>query len=379
MPNTNIKQIVLELIAKKREGGYWDFKETWHNNKAELLHDIICLSNNLENRDAYLIFGVNDNAQIVGLSTTENALNTQQLNDFLRSKKFVGDFRPETIVDSLPINTKTLHVVTIKNSRNTPFVLREKCNDGNKCAHEGNIYTRIQDSNTPIDSTADNDKVEYLFKKRFRIDATPLMKLEYYLSSPEHWMRSDEYTGRYYYEFAPEFSLTLEGYETNHKNFLSKIFPDKDATWERADFKVYDHIIHSEYHVSLDGGRIHIAVPHQEFAPSSNKQKWFTYFYVVQNSLLWLFNKFIQTQSISRSLECFTKPINQRIIIFRSDEERARFHSYLEKKSKLIVEEMKKVISARKISSDWTKNDELDYKSTQAIKTIYDHWKREVQ
>lgn len=379
MPNKEIKEIVFELISKRREGGYWDFKEKWHNNKAELLHDIICLANNLENHDAYLIFGINDNAQIIGLFTTENALNTQQLNDFLRSKKFVGDFRPEVVVDTLLVDAKTLHVVTIKNSRNTPFVLREKYDDGKKCVREGNIYTRIQDSNTPIDSTADNDKVENLFKKRFRLDATPLTKLKYYLSSPEHWIISDEYSGRYYYEFEPEFSLVLLGEDTKHQDFLSKIFPDKDATWERADFKVYDHVIHSQYHVGLDGYRMHIAVPHQEFIPSSNRKKWFKYFYVVQNSLLWFFNKFIQTHSVSKHLEIFSKLINQHIIIFRSDEERTQFHNYLEKNPKLIVSGMKKIDSARSISDEWTKNDELDYKSTQAIKTIYDNWKKKAQ
>jgi hypothetical protein len=31
---------ITELISLNREGKYWDFKETHHNNKAELLHDI---------------------------------------------------------------------------------------------------------------------------------------------------------------------------------------------------------------------------------------------------------------------------------------------------------------------------------------------------
>ena len=46
---------ISELIDLKTEGDYWDFKVQWHENKADLLHDIICMANNLANRNAYLI------------------------------------------------------------------------------------------------------------------------------------------------------------------------------------------------------------------------------------------------------------------------------------------------------------------------------------
>ncbi|MCC4038584.1 putative DNA binding domain-containing protein, partial [Staphylococcus pseudintermedius] len=55
---------ILKLIKEKREGKYWDFKVEYHKNKAELLHDIICLANNLSNEKAYLILGVAENGHI---------------------------------------------------------------------------------------------------------------------------------------------------------------------------------------------------------------------------------------------------------------------------------------------------------------------------
>jgi hypothetical protein len=55
---------ILELINLGQEGGYWDFKKEWYKpdnkGKQDLLHDIICMANNLENRDAYLIIGVDE-------------------------------------------------------------------------------------------------------------------------------------------------------------------------------------------------------------------------------------------------------------------------------------------------------------------------------
>ena len=49
------KEEILELISLKQEGAYWDFKKEWYEEgkQPDLLHDIICMSNNLENRDAY--------------------------------------------------------------------------------------------------------------------------------------------------------------------------------------------------------------------------------------------------------------------------------------------------------------------------------------
>ncbi len=46
------------MIEKKTKGGYWDFKKCWHSNKTDLLHDIICMANNIENKDACIIIGV---------------------------------------------------------------------------------------------------------------------------------------------------------------------------------------------------------------------------------------------------------------------------------------------------------------------------------
>ena len=53
---------VKELISFKQEGSYWDFKREWYSEGklADLLHDIICMANNLENRDAYIIIGIDE-------------------------------------------------------------------------------------------------------------------------------------------------------------------------------------------------------------------------------------------------------------------------------------------------------------------------------
>ena len=74
---------IRELINLKQEGSYWDFKREWYkNNKnADLLHDIICMANNLSNRDGYIIIGVKEAYQ----KACEDAL--------ILNKMFIEEFK----------------------------------------------------------------------------------------------------------------------------------------------------------------------------------------------------------------------------------------------------------------------------------------------
>ncbi len=45
---SRIQEEAPKLIALKREGAYWDFKKEWHKDNSELIHDILCLANNLD-------------------------------------------------------------------------------------------------------------------------------------------------------------------------------------------------------------------------------------------------------------------------------------------------------------------------------------------
>lgn len=79
------KSEILDLILLKQEGSYWDFKREWYfqDKKADLLHDIICMANNLSNRDAYIIVGVDEenDYSFSSVKSDPNRKNTQQLVD----------------------------------------------------------------------------------------------------------------------------------------------------------------------------------------------------------------------------------------------------------------------------------------------------------
>ncbi|WP_234403077.1 AlbA family DNA-binding domain-containing protein [Ligilactobacillus agilis] len=116
---------ILNLISEKREGTYWDFKQEYHKNKARLLHDIICLANNIENRDAYLIFGISDLGSIVGVESDENRKNQEHFISFLHGKKFSGGVIPYVFLKTLTIDGHEVDALTIKKSNKVPFYLSE--------------------------------------------------------------------------------------------------------------------------------------------------------------------------------------------------------------------------------------------------------------
>lgn len=80
------------MIRSRKEDYYYDFKKEFHKRDEDLLYDIICLSNNLENRDAYLIIGVTDDFEVIGVN---EECKSNNILDLMKNKKFARDFKPE--------------------------------------------------------------------------------------------------------------------------------------------------------------------------------------------------------------------------------------------------------------------------------------------
>ena len=70
MKHDELENEILNLIEQQTEGVYWDFKQQWYSNNADLLHDVICMANSPANRDCYIIIGVEDGTyNILGVSS----------------------------------------------------------------------------------------------------------------------------------------------------------------------------------------------------------------------------------------------------------------------------------------------------------------------
>lgn len=157
-----LNEKIIKLIHEKREMDYYDFKLIPHKDKESLLHDILCLSNNVENKDAYLIIGVDDSAYSVEGIKDED-FKSNDLYDFLKTLKFAGNHMPKIEIKNLRYKYKKIVVIICKSSKYVPFYLTERY----KSIHDHQIYTRVGDTNTPRNQHANYADVEKLWKFHF--------------------------------------------------------------------------------------------------------------------------------------------------------------------------------------------------------------------
>ena len=76
----NLKEIISELLRLGYEGTYWDFKEDYTDCREDKLIDIICMANNIDGHQAYLIYGADDNGNVKGIEKTKY-VNDKQITD----------------------------------------------------------------------------------------------------------------------------------------------------------------------------------------------------------------------------------------------------------------------------------------------------------
>lgn len=190
---------VVKLIETKREDDWWDFKQKHHNDKAELVHDIICMANNRPRRDSYIIFGVEDKTfEIIGVEEDCYRRNQQGITDILRNISFAGSVRPRVEVYTIILKNHELDVLIIKDSVEVPYYLEKeyrdksvKNTDGKPCGkivRPYHIYTRVVDNNTAIDKQADLNDIEFLWRKRFGMDLSIMERLNILLEDTDRWV-----------------------------------------------------------------------------------------------------------------------------------------------------------------------------------------------
>lgn len=324
---------ILELIYLKQEGGYWDFKREWYHTdkKDDLLHDIICMANNVENHDGYIIIGIDEenNYSICDISNDVNRKNTQMIVDFLREKSFAGGIRPLVYVETLKFSSETIDVITIKNSYNTPFYLTKRYSKVNA----NNIYTRVMDSNTPVDTSADLIHIEYLWKKRFRLISTPMERVQYYLQFPQDWEDSTEesdYEVKYYPEYKIEYTLSDD---ESCDGYVYYLFNQTDTRPHWREINIFYHQTQIEYMqgICLDGGRYFTSAPLMDGISLTDYPDWDIAFrYFIKDSLNYIVHKFYYTpdgDEESHSHDQFMKCV----LLFDTENELLQFKEFAKK------------------------------------------------
>ncbi len=202
-----IKDIVFDLIVSKREGDYWDFKLKPHENSAELIKDIICLANCVRHKgERYIIFGVDDNGNIVGLSNSDR-LTQANIIDMLSKVSFSKSKHPDISLFNIEIEKRYLQVLVIKDEPEKPFYLESEYKYQGRTLNAGTIYSRTQDRNTPINGVAASHDIELMWKERFGLTQSLIERIKLYLIDYKNWVELNPGSGVYSYIPSPEFTV----------------------------------------------------------------------------------------------------------------------------------------------------------------------------
>ncbi len=262
--------ISLEYLISCNEAEWLDFKREFHTDNASLLHDVLCLANAYADGDRYLVFGVKNDRTIFGVEEDPHRKTNADIQSFLRTVnlnriptanlRFYEEFSGHTVA-----------ILTIKNRPDKPFYVVKDfvvniphAGKGfeKKVVRNGVIYTRIGDTNVPMNECAPEDHVELMWRERFGLGLDPLGRLARLLNESDNWQTIPGMQSLFYHKLFPEFTI-VEGEDVT-KDFeepWTLKFPDTHARSYYVECRYHTTVLRKCMFVSCDGGRYHVPIP----------------------------------------------------------------------------------------------------------------------
>lgn len=283
--------LISELVDLP-ESEYLDFKAQYPDNNSKFVHDIICLANAETSNDRFLILGITNGRDVQGVGEDANRLSQNQIIDLLKNSNF--NTLPTVRLDKHIYQQKEVDVLCIGNRKEKPyFLLRDKADRGT-VVRSGVTYTRAGDTNTSINSTADDRKIESMYRERFRIDASPIERIKLYLEDVEKWNYTDEDgVTIFHYETFPEFTISMMDSEQSFSEPWVLGFPDPSVYHYILRCKYYGTKLYEKIAVSLDGGRMLEVIPFQR-AKEIARDKYRFYYFFKEGSIDYLLHEMIR-------------------------------------------------------------------------------------
>lgn len=343
---------IISKLIQENEDEYHDFKKEWYspNKKDELIKDIFSFVNTAHHEDCYLIIGVDDNKRVVGIENDENRRNTQKLTDFLNNLPLANNAIPRVIVESLTIEGHTVDVIVIKDYKNVPIYLKEVYPSKNSKIHTkshiypGQIFCRLNDTNTAIDKTARDDLVEKLWKKRFGDDLTIEEKYKIKLLDIDNWQYSEDGETRFLYKVDPNYCMYLKDDIDEGVRFKIESYSLSQmrirVNWKILNLQYKDRLIKRFTILFLDEFRFLTIYP-QTFSLEQNFDKPLIYRFILADSIDFYVENFLlnQKNDFSPSADYFQKEkLLEGIVVFKNSEQKNRIDKKLKKNISAIRE-----------------------------------------
>jgi hypothetical protein len=327
----NIEEKIYKLISKKTEGDYWDFKQEWHKDNERLLHDILCFANTVHDKDCYIIIGVSDDGEIIGLND-ENRVKQVAILDLLSNTVFAGDNIPEIKVETIKIEDKEIDILTVFNSYSVPFYLKKKSKRYSNIK-EGYIYTRIGDKNTPISQNANMQQIEMLWKKRLGLTQPPLKQIVNRLKNKSEWVENN---GTHYNIYKPEFKLVEEYDDDEYYRRSGEfyVYSQTNSKFMYKNLKIMcnETVLDDFQLVILDSGRFKTPIPQWGYV---GRDQWginhkYSYKYYLRDSIAYELQEFFFDDEDMEEVYA-KRNLDEVVLYFENEEEKVSFESYVER------------------------------------------------
>ena len=205
--NTTVDDEIRRLVLRGAEGAHWDYKAKHHEEREDLIHDVLCMANANHKGRRFLIIGVDNSGGVVGCTKKESADITALFKD--NQYRFADARVPNIRLTDVPINGNgTVQAIVIEDAPYKPYYLT-KSYQGVRASH---IYTRTGDRNTPRDQSAAPHEVEHMWKERFGLTQSPLERAKIYLLEQGNWLCSEGLTDDdgdlvHFHKQFPEFTI----------------------------------------------------------------------------------------------------------------------------------------------------------------------------
>lgn len=299
-----------------------DFKQEHHANKADLVHDVLCLANAEHGGDRYLLFGIRDTDHVtVGVEADSNRRRAPDVINLFQSLRL--NQIPVMKLVTVQYEGHDVDLLTIEDMPEKPYFMLQEYSDGRERIRAGAVYLRVGENNTPKDRTADDVRVERMYRERFGIDRSPLERARTYLRDTDRWERdyADENRQFFRYEPFPEFTF-MEAREENDRfdEPWVRVFPDNTASRDMYYLKYHGTVLATICLVWCDGGRYVTVMPNSWSNGAHADEELRQAFYFVEGSTEVLVNEMVQKRH----------PLDSRhylwdgFAMFESDEEAGR-------------------------------------------------------
>ena len=263
------------LVSRRVEGSHWDYKQEIDKTskwKADFIHDILCLANVEHNGPRYLILGVSDDGDVVGLQDEEKKTQAD-ITTFMRdnSHMFAESRPPQVRLLNHKLENKAIQIVIIENLPDKPYYLIKDYGERGSPLKAAHVYTRTFDRNTPRNQVAPPYEVDAMYRERFGLSLSPLDRLKTFLLSAREWTPSPDLFGAddgiaYYHTQNPEFTMRYIDAEDivarNQEWTRGEIYRDSHASW--VGFYYHQTRLAAVHLVTFDGAKKSMVAPKWE-------------------------------------------------------------------------------------------------------------------